>query len=123
MYLICGVFLIGKMPILIWCMTLVLFGACAYMLIPWQRQVRQALIQRYVPPQSQSGATGMLISVEASSYLVAGALMALSQNALTRISWIAMLLAAIGAWGLWRTSHNLTSTVKLETHNVEDEQQ
>ena len=120
-YLISGIFLIGKMPIVLWCAMLVLFGACAYMLIPWQRQVRQALIQRYVPPQSQSGATGMLISVEASSYVVAGALMAFSQNALTRISWVAMAFALLGAWGLWRKSNELMSQVQLERHTLEEE--
>jgi hypothetical protein len=53
-------------------------GLFATMYIPWLRKNRQDLLSELVPESSRPGVTGMLISVEASSYLLAGGVLALS---------------------------------------------
>jgi MFS family permease len=67
---------------------------------PWVRSLRQELVARHVPESSRGGATGILISVEALSYLLAGGLLFITRNQLDLALLFAAALAAAGL--CWR---------------------
>jgi hypothetical protein len=69
---------------------------------PWVRSLRQELIARHVPEASRGGVTGILISVEALSYLLAGGLLFITGNQLDLALLTAAALAASGlCWRLF----------------------
>ncbi len=65
--------LILSFPLPLWIMfaSACLLGITGALYIPWLRSKRQELIVSLVTPTSRSGATGLLIAVDAASYLIA----------------------------------------------------
>lgn len=77
-----------------------MFGVCvgSVLFVPWMRTRRQELLLREVEESSRTGATGILISVEAASRLCAAAVLALSGNNLTIGLITACALGLIGGY-------------------------
>lgn len=77
-----------------------MFGVCigSTLFTPWMRTRRQELLLREVEESSRSGATGILISVEACSRLCAAAVLTLSGNNLTIGLLTACALGLIGGY-------------------------
>lgn len=87
------------LPVAIVLLLLLSVGWILYQ--PWVRSLRQELVARMVPESSRGGVTGILISVEALSYLVAGGLLFITHNRLDLALLMAAGLAATGlAWRL-----------------------
>jgi len=77
---------------------------------PWMRTLRQELVMRHVPAPSRAGVTGILISMEAASYLAVGGLLYLSHNQLEIALLCSALLASLGI--AWRFSHSALAPVR-----------
>ena len=65
---------------------------------------------RHVPAPSRAGVTGILISMEAASYLAVGGLLYLSHNQLELALLCSALLASLGI--AWRFSHSVLAPVR-----------
>lgn len=70
-------------------------SACLY--LPWLRTERQELITNLIPESSRPGATGILIAVEAGSYLVGALILSVLGSRLDFATLLAGGLAALGA--------------------------
>lgn len=70
-------------------------SACLY--LPWLRTECQELITSLIPESSRPGATGILIAVEAGSYLVGALLLSVLGSRLDIATLLAGGLAAVGA--------------------------
>jgi hypothetical protein len=77
-------------------LAIMLVGVSMYMYVPWLRVQRQQILSEEVQPESRAGATGILISVEASSWLMGAALLALFGSDLSMALAFSALLAIIG---------------------------
>jgi len=73
----------------------------SYLCGPWQRTYRQKLLRHYAPHCSQAGVTGLMISVEASSYIVGAGLVALCGNDMTVALASGATLAMAGTIGVF----------------------
>lgn len=98
---------------LVLAVSIVVLGTASCFYLPWLRAERQALIERLVPAQNRRGATGVLIAVEACSYLIgAGLLVALGDS----LPVLAIAAAAFGAAGAVLAMFQLrTSPVTVDT--------
>jgi MFS family permease len=82
--------------------SVVYLGLSGFFFIPWLRTLRQELLLENVEEHARAGVTGVLISVEACSYLVSAALMSLFAKDLSLAVWAATALATVGVALAWR---------------------
>ncbi len=89
-------------PVMPVCAAVILVGVAGYLYLPWLRTLRQELIAVHVPQNSRSGATGILIGVEAGAYLVAAGLLSALGGHLGLLMGAAASMVATALWLLCR---------------------
>lgn len=83
--------------------ALVLAGVAGNLYLPWMRTRRQELIESHVPEESRRAATGLMIAMEACSYLLGAALLVLFGTHLAQLALLVVALGAVGAClAVWR---------------------
>jgi len=68
---------------------------------PWQRSNRQQMLRLHTVPEAQAGVTGLMISIEASSYIAGAGLVALFGSDMTMALAVAAVAAAFGTAALF----------------------
>lgn len=94
--LTCTVLLSLQLPLWGVILVVTILGASGSLYLPWLRTTRQELITQLVPESSRLGATGVLIAVEAASYLLAAVLLAAFGENLPLTTRVTAVICAIG---------------------------
>lgn len=99
--LLSGLAAIWPLPLLPSIVVLLSIILSSILSSPWQRSNRQQMLRLHTVPEAQAGVTGLMISIEASSYIAGAGLVALFGSDMSMALGVAAVAAAFGTAALF----------------------